>query len=338
MSRHLTSLFLAMGLLAFAGCRGDLDTKAPSEKEEEDLVGVSNADPEGPSEEEQLEERFGAREELPAIQPAKEVCKGKGKARTCSMVDPAPEVTAAHGTRQFLQGYRWGMSVDDVMSRLRKDIEAEYDDKQAKATSAVEQDKNRDWKRLQLEDLTKARVKFEKAARHKWGVSAIQFDFEDDANEEMVWVKSSANLKKFFFFKDGELWKIVFAYSQDSWPGKAYPEVVEEKFKKWFGVSPAQKVKQDPNTQAVVLRYDEWLSRDGEFVRAFDMTAVHGVAVVAFIDKNAESRIGERLPNVGERTKMDEDVNNVLGGSDICYDKDGNIIEDAAKCAELMGQ
>lgn len=335
-----TTVPLALGLITLAGCRANYNTDPPelADKDEEALVGVdATYDDDSESVEQSLDEQFGKLPELPEIKEPTKKCTGKGKKKECKMVDPTPEVTAAHAARKFLKGFRWEMTPQQVLGQLSQEIEEEYADKQKKAKSAIEQDQNREWKRAQIDELALSHIKFETRAKHKWGVSLIQFDYEDDSNEEMVWVRANANLKKFFFFKDQELWKVVYAYSSDSWPGENHKDVVEKHFKKWFGVSPEEKVKQHPETKAPLLRYLEWKTTDGDIVRAFDQTAVHGVHVLAFIDGDAEQRIGERLPNIREEAEFSDAVNDVMGGTDVCYDEEGNLIEDAQKCAEIMG-
>ena len=335
---RLAPALLVSGVFLLPACRAAYQAKAPDldENKEEDLVGAKTGYSDEVDEEEALDETYGKRDELPPPKEPTKKCKGKGKKRKCKLTDPDPKLTAAHAVRKFTKGFRWKMSPDVVMEQLTKKIDAEYDEKQtAAAGDAVQQDKNRRWREDQKSELSKNRIAFDTRANHKWGVSLIQFDYEDDANEEMIWIKANPQLKKFYFFKDQELWKIVYAYSEDSWPGKAYKEVVEEKFKKWFGVSPEEKVQQDPNTGAPVLNYLQWATRDGDIVRSFDMTAVHGVVAISFISGEAEKYIGERLPNIKKDDAFTEDVNDVLGGTDVCYDEAGNLIEDAAKCAEM---
>lgn len=255
-------------------------------------------------------------------------CKGKGKNRKCGMVDPKPKVSASYGTRTLKGDFRWGMTTRDVFKLLSREIEAEYAKRQEKAgTDAMAQDSARSWRSEQLQELKANHIRFRSASKHRWGVSLIQFEYEDDAEEEMLWVKANATLRKFYFFKDGELWKIFYAYSPDTWPGKGYAAVVDEKFKKWFGVSPDEKVKQDPKTAAPLVRYFEWESSDGDKVRSFDMTQVHGVIGLAVLSKSTEDSIGERLPNVGEDREFSNTVNDVLGGSDVCYNADGEVTE-----------
>ncbi len=337
----LASAVVLSGVFLLPACRAAYQPKAPEldENKEETLVGAKTGYSDDVDEETSLDDTYGKRDELPAAKEPSKKCKGKGKKRKCTLVDPDPKLTAAHAARKFTKGFRWKMSPDTVMEQLVKSIDAEYDEMQKKAAgNAVQQDKNRRWREDQKGELAANRVKFDTRANHKWGVSLVQFEYEDDANEEMIWIKANPQLKKFFFFKDGELWKIIYAYSEDSWPGKKYEEVVEEKFKKWFGVSPEEKVKTDPKSGAPVLRYLQWPTRDGDVVRSFNMTDVHGVIVLSFVSGEAEQYIGERLPNIKKEETFADDVNDVLGGTDVCYDAEGNLIEDAARCAEINGE
>jgi hypothetical protein len=279
-----------------------------------DFDGVNEADPDTESTEEKLKKP-----------EPKEVCKGKKKKRVCKMVDPDPGISAQIGVNAITKGYSWGMTPDQVLGELSKKIEAEYDAKQKKAKDPMSQDRNREWRKEQLEELRRGNVQFKSNANQKWNVSLIQYEFEDDAQEEMVWIRSGRYLRKFFFFKDNGLWKIVYAYQTEKW-GKEYDQVVEETFKKWFGISPEAKVKQDPKTAAPLMTYNEWTSKNGEKIRSFDLSAVHGVYMITVLDGNIEQQIGERLPNVKEEEGFSTDVGDVLGGSDVEYDADGNII------------
>lgn len=279
-----------------------------------DFDGVNEADPDTESTEEKLKKP-----------EPKEVCKGKKKKRVCKMVDPDPGISAQIGVNAITKGYSWGMTPDQVLAELSKKIEAEYDAKQKKAKDPMSQDRNREWRKEQLEELRRGNVQFKSNANQKWNVSLIQYEFEDDAQEEMVWIRSGRYLRKFFFFKDNGLWKIVYAYQTEKW-GKEYDQVVEETFKKWFGISPEAKVKQDPKTAAPLMTYNEWKSKNGEKIRSFDLSAVHGVYMITVLDGNIEQQIGERLPNVKEEEGFSTDVGDVLGGSDVEYDADGNII------------
>ena len=335
-----TFLLLATPLIALSltACKGEFaPAPPPTEDDEESLVGAqSGYDEDETSEEESLDQKYGAREPLPEMAEPKEKCTGKKDKRVCEMVDPKPKVSAAYGTRKLLEGFRWGMDVETVMAQLSKEIEAEYQKRQGDAANAVAQDENLRWRDGELAQLAQRHIVLEERAHHKWGVSAISGEFVNDQDEELIWVKG-ATLKKFYFFKDGELWRIVYTYSNQHWPGLDYEEILKTKFMKWFGPSPTEEVQIDEKTQAPVMRYKQWESMDGDMVRAFDMKAVHGVVMLSVVDKNAEERYGLRLPNPPKGEAMHEEVDDVLGGSDICYDSEGNMVSDAEKCKEIRG-
>jgi hypothetical protein len=336
MRRSFVCSVLGLALVAGPACdknKGSTDPESGS-----NLVGGLDAEDESLGEEDAFGEEASAEEAwtpepFPAIaKPSKPVerCTGKGKKRSCKTVDPKPEISAAWGAREMLGEFRWGMTPGQVFKVLSKDIEAEYERRQKESSEAMAQDTNRQWRQEQLQSLKANHVKFVKAGGHRWGVSLIQFEYEDDANEELVWINANPTLKKYYFFKDNELWKILYAYSSEAWQGKSYAEVVDERFKKWFGPSPEEKVKQDPKSGEILLRYNEWKSVDGDRVRSFDMTAVHGVIALVVVGGSAEDRIGERLPNIKKEEGYSDTVNEVLGSSDVCYDKAGEIVE----CAE----
>ncbi len=329
-------MFSSLALAMMVGCANTGGAPASEVADDENLIGASATYSDEADSEETLDERYGARSELSAKSKPKEKCRGKGKKRKCSMVDPTPKVSAAHGARTFIGDFRWGMDAKAVMDQLTRQISDEYDKKQSETNDANVQDANRAWKRDQITSVAKSHVRFDSAAHHKWGVSVIQFDYMDDEGEEMVWIKG-ATLKKFYFFRDGELWKINYAYGKQAFPGMDYKGVLDSKFKKWFGVMPEEKAKLDPKTQVPLVNYVQWDSQDGDRIRAYDMMEVHGVFLVSVVSGNAEDSIGERLPNMAKERAFDEEVGDVLGGSDICYDEEGNMIEDAERCKELRG-
>jgi len=326
---------LILGLFAISGCRASYTAQAPQLENEDDLVGARGQVDEEIDQESLLDNKFGARSELPPRPTVKETCKGKGDARKCKKIDAKPEVTAAYGVRRLLEGFRWGMSRDEVLEALKREVEFDYQARQKATRDPIAQDKNRSWKREKLDELSLNIVAFDQRMQHKWGVTLIQFEYEDDAGETMLWLRSNSNLKKFYFFKEDSLWKILYAYGSDSWPNEDHAMVKENHFMKWFGYTPEERVKQDPETFVPIVRFAEWKSMDNDIVRAFDLTAVHGVHVLALISGDAEDRIGERLPHVMEDGDFSDAVNDVLGGPVVCYDADGNFVEDAKKCAML---
>ncbi len=334
---------LALSLALGAGCDKDKGSNNPDDGS--NLLGVGGGgggdddlgddDMFGDGGDSELEEGDAwepePRPKLGKRSKASEKCttkgKGKNKTKECKMVDPKPGLSAQHGVYALMEDFRWGMTPPQVYKVLARDIEAEYGKRQKEAKDASAQDENRRWRQEQLASLKSDHTKFTKASKHRWGVSLIQYEYEDDNSEEMLYVRTGNGLRKFYFFKDGELWKIFYAYGTNVWPGKTYEDIVSEKFKQWFGAAPEAKVKQDPETAAPLIRYNEWTAQDGEKVRSFDLTQVHGVIGLTVVDGNAEKSIGERLPDGRREEDLTDAVGDVVGGSDVCYNKDGDIVE-----------
>lgn len=349
---------LGLLLAADVGCKEKKETETPTDEDSDEAApkkkGVSESNEEGmiasaPSGEgseggeapaqTDMDNAVAKEDEKKKRPEVKEVCKkkttGKGKAKktenVCEMVDSDPKLTASLGIASLTKGFEWGMAPDAVITKLSESTAKYYDDQLKEAKNPMDQDRLRKEKTAELNELKKGHVKFASSTKHKWGVSLIQYEFADDSGEEMVWIKEGNKLRKFYFFKDNSLWKIVYAFNKEKWPDKDYASVVENSFKKWFGVNPAAKTKQDPKTAAVLLRYHEWLGEKNEKVRSFDLTEVHGIIMIAVIDGNAEAAIGERLPNMKGDHTFGGDVGDVLGGSDVVYDENGKIVEGKRK-------
>lgn len=341
---------LALSLALGAGCDKDKGTNNPDDGN--NLLGVGG----GGGDEDLDGDMFGGEDSefdldedaewAPEPRPklgkrgkATEKCKttgkGKNKTKECKMVDPKAGVSAAYGVYALMEDFRWGMSPAQVYSVLSREIETEYEKRQKAATDATAQDANRRWRQDQMASLKADHTKFTKASRHRWGVSLIQFEYEDDNNEAMLFVRTGNGLRKFYFFKDDELWKIFYAYGTDVWPGKTYEDIAKEKFMEWFGQAPEVKFKADEETGAMLIRYNEWKSQDNDIVRSYDLTQVHGAIGLTVIDGNAEKSIGERLPTGRKEGDLTDTVDDIVGGTDVCYNEDGDISECSEK--EAMG-
>src|SRR5690606_41215438 len=89
--------------------------------------------------------------------------------------------------------------------------------------------------------------------------------------------------------------------------------------------SPQQKSTVDAWTKQPVPSYYEGGSTEGAVVRSFAMTQVHGVFGLAVLHGPTEQRLGQRVPNTKREEKVQGVVEDVLGGSDVCYNNDGTI-------------
>jgi hypothetical protein len=340
-------MLACLGLATLAGCEKataspDMATRAdeefsspPPTRGDEESFGDSNEldGAEGDSAADRWSEPLPALAERPV---AKEKCRGAGKRKKCTVIDPNPGLSAAHGVRDIMGDFRFGMSPRDVFKRLSAGIEVEFKKRLEGEDDAVKQDEIRRWRRQQLEAIKSNHVKFESKAAHRWGASIIRFEFADDEGEEMI-ISDEGNLKKYFFFRNGELWKTLFAFDVAQFGSKAYSDVLKSDFQERFGQAPAAKSAIDEKSKARMIDYHEWQTTDGDVVRAFDLGKIHGAYVVAVIDGKVEKNLGVRLPHASADAGVTSEVTEVEGGSDVCYDEAGEMITDAERCKKIRG-
>lgn len=125
---------------------------------------------------------------------------------------PAPMASAAHkkALAEKFGGFKFGMSKDDVLKVLQKQIDASYDDKIKATTDIAQQDRFRKEKKEELARIASSYVAFD-AKPSPWDVSIVGEEFAHNTNESMMerWENQGGkNQRRFFFFYDQKLWKI----------------------------------------------------------------------------------------------------------------------------------
>jgi len=124
----------------------------------------------------------------------------------------APPLSAEHkkALAELYGGFKFGMSKDDVVAVLQKQIDERYEDKIKATTDITQQDRIRKDKKAELARVSQTYVAFD---GHKtgWDVSIVENEFAHGTGESMMerWENEGGkNNRRFFFFKDGKLWKM----------------------------------------------------------------------------------------------------------------------------------
>jgi len=134
------------------------------------------------------------------------------KAASAPKPQPAPMVSAPHKkalTEKF-GGFKFGMSKDDVLKVLQKQIDDSYDEKIKSTTDIAQQDRFRKEKKAELGRIAASYVAFD-AKPSPWDVSIVGDEFAHNTNEAMMerWENQGGkNQRRFFFFYNQKLWKI----------------------------------------------------------------------------------------------------------------------------------
>jgi hypothetical protein len=151
-----------------------------------------------------------AKKPAPTKTPAKTPAK-TDKAPAPKKVVPVP-VSADHKKQlaALLGGFKLGMSKDDVLKMLGKHLDEEYEERIKQTTDIAAQDRLRKEKKTALAAITKDYTEF-KGTKTSWDVSIIEGEFAHNTGEAMFdrWENSEGkNNRRFFFFRDGKLWKM----------------------------------------------------------------------------------------------------------------------------------
>jgi hypothetical protein len=125
---------------------------------------------------------------------------------------PSVIVTADHkkALAELYAGFKFGMSKDDVIALLAKQIDAQLEDKIKATTDIAAQDRYRKDKRSEVAKISQSYTSFE-GKKTGWDVSIIDGEFAHNTNESMLenWEnKDGKNQRRFLFFYDGKLWKM----------------------------------------------------------------------------------------------------------------------------------
>jgi hypothetical protein len=114
---------------------------------------------------------------------------------------------------ELMGTFKFGMSKDEVLVQLSKSIDERYAD-QIKATSDIAtQDRLRRDKNKEITRIKSSYTEF-KGKSPGWDVSVITDEFRHNTDESMLeyWENQGGkNQRRFFFFHDGQLWKMFIA-------------------------------------------------------------------------------------------------------------------------------
>lgn len=154
----------------------------------------------------------GPAAKTPAKAPSKTPAKGAKAPPPPVKKGPAPMVTAEHkkALAEKFGGFKFGMSKDEVLGVLQKQIDERYEDKIKATTDIAQQDRFRKDKKAELARVASTYIAFD-AKTSPWDVSIVEKEFAHNTNESMMerWENEGGkNQRRFFFFYDQKLWKM----------------------------------------------------------------------------------------------------------------------------------
>ena len=211
---------------------------------------------------------------------AKEAPKKKAPpAKTVKKAPPPkkiPPVTAEAKKKLLLNmaTFKFGMSKDEVLASLQKDLDARYEEK-IKATSDIPmQDRLRKEKKTELARIASTYVSFD-GKKGGWDVSIVEEEFAHNTGESMLerWENQDGkNNRRFFFFHEGKLYKMFIQLDVSILPED------KRNFETFKGVMTSQYGGGDVEADRITWRTPEFT------VRAIDRLKSDGAVSIAIED------------------------------------------------------
>jgi hypothetical protein len=142
--------------------------------------------------------------------PAKKAPAAKKAAPAKPAVAPMVDAEHKKALAEKFGGFKFGMSKDEVLKVLQKQIEDRFEEKIKATTDMAAQDKLRKERKAELARVAQTYVKFD-GKKTGWDVSIVENEFAHGTGESMMerWENESGkNNRRFFFFKDEKLYKM----------------------------------------------------------------------------------------------------------------------------------
>jgi hypothetical protein len=212
----------------------------------------------------------------PAIADVK---KAPAPAKTAKEKAPPPKPrkavppVSAEGKKKLAElyaGFKFGMTKDEVIGVLKKQLDQSYDEKLKATTDVTAQDRLRSEKRGELARISQSYISFE-GRRTGWDVSIIEDEFAHNTGESMFerWENSGGkNQRRFFFFHDGRLWKMFVSLDVSILPAdKKNFETFEKVMQGQYGTG-------DVEPGRITWRTDEFHVRALDKLKTYDALAL----------------------------------------------------------------
>ncbi|MCB9557654.1 MAG: hypothetical protein H6707_16210 [Deltaproteobacteria bacterium] len=201
---------------------------------------------------------------------------------------PAPQKTSA-GIDRLLGKYKWGMTPEQVIGVVAKQIEAKY--KKPLKDASKDELKYDTLRREMMEKIAefkKTRVRFD-GQKLGWDVSLIDKQFAHKNNESML-VRWRQHDRRFFFFHHNRLYKLFIAFNADRFAGKNFDDFAQA-MQGRFG--PAEKKTRTTITGRKEMAFLQWPPAGPTQLRAIDLTGLYGNFCLVLFERATHARVAE---------------------------------------------
>jgi hypothetical protein len=183
--------------------------------------------------------------------------------------------------------YKWGMSPEDVITKVQDKVRASYDEKLKKVVNdPTRYDRLRKEMQGEIDKVKTKVIKFD-GQKSGYDVSIIDQEFVHNAEESMLAAKEDT-ATRYFFFKNNGLYKMFLAFDKEILQGKSFRDfgkLMQARFGK------AREVMVEERTKAgvrVKLDHFVWSSKGGDMLRLVDRSEFYDVYCLVIYDGKIE--------------------------------------------------
>lgn len=163
-------------------------------------------------------------------------------------------------------GFKFGMSKDEVVGLLAKELDERYEEKIKTTTDVAAQDRLRKEKKGEVARISSSFIEF-KGKKSGWDTSIVEDEFAHTTGEAMLerWEnKDGKNQRRFFFFKDGRLYKMFVSLDISFLPED------KKNFETFAGYMKAQYGPGDIDGGTITWTTDEFVVRAVDKLKSYD--------------------------------------------------------------------
>ena len=214
----------------------------------------------------------------------------KKKKPVAAKAVPKPSGEHAKALSSLAGIYKFGMSKDEVLKTLEKQLTERYEEKIAATNDVYTQDKLRRDKKAELKRVKDSYVEF-KGKKTGFDVSIVDDQFRHNTGESMMvhWeTEEGRDQRRFFFFQDGRLYKMFIALSSDAITGDKDFAFFKGLMEKRFG--PGRVGFRTDRGGNQLPSYVEWVTSNIQ-VRAVDKLGFYGAFCLQIADQKLAKQV-----------------------------------------------